>query len=241
MAKMPAEKSESGHETATRLNPSVLVQLAFCHMLAVIKVQQELITLLPQLAPRPPILPPRKDLKLERSLRKLLDELIAPCDDSLIDHPWSPPQGVLSRVRRDASRLSAEFTDSDEAFLWWEIVEEAWRAAFVIHEKRAAPTHAVISKIIDLLERVTTGLMSLLICFRKDENVVFCVLRHHLQLDQSLGYGYAATLLQRFHSRGLTGLQNFLVTNYKRRGFRELVPQINKSIGKVSDRLAALA
>lgn len=238
MAKMPRSKVADAHEAATRLTPSILIQLAFCHMLVVLRVKQQLTTLLPQLAPRPPVLPQKNDVKLKRSLSKLLDELIAPCDDSLVDHPWSPPRGILSRLRRDASRLSTEFTASDEAFVWWETVEEAWRAAFVAHDQEI-PTHVMVSKLLDLLDRVTTQMLPLLDCFRKDENVMYCLLRHHAQIDQRLGRGYAGVLLQRLHSRGLSGLQSFLITSYRRRGFRELLPQITKSIVKVTDRLVA--
>lgn len=64
--------------------------------------------------------------------------------------------------------------------------------------------------------------------FAKDENVLFFLVRHKKDFDHFLGAGFVKRLLVKTYPKGLSEAEEYLVHRYRKRGFDDLIPLIER-------------
>ncbi len=71
--------------------------------------------------------------------------------------------------------------------------------------------------------------------YRKDENVLFYLLRHGEQIDFLFNPGFLRDLFKKCYPKGgIEKAKTYIISRYKARGFTQLTPQISEYIEQIS-------
>jgi hypothetical protein len=90
-----------------------------------------------------------------------------------------------------------------------------------------------LKKIHKCMQRIERTLLRIVYCFRKDENIIFFMIRHHVQYETLFGAEYLPNFLKKCFPRGLQQVNQHLADRYLQRGFDHLIPFISSKISEI--------
>ena len=90
-----------------------------------------------------------------------------------------------------------------------------------------------LKKVIDQMKRFSKALALNLQQFSDNENVIFFLLRHQNELDKIYGKQFVFKLINKMYLKGIEGATNFLLKQYRNRGFNHFIPAIKKMISEL--------
>lgn len=182
---------------------------------------------------------------LEEDMDALIERLhnLAGCGEILYQLPWSMNRGILVKLK-DYSDLLVHNANENEAFnhihnyfhkVWLKCRQalDLLQSSNLV-EGSLADTFKKIAVIIETINqsiRSAAKLIAQMIFeFRNDENVLFFLLRHHVQLQELYGREFLFKLFTKMYPKGMDAAEEFIVKKYRKRGFNDLIPVIKKGI-----------
>ncbi len=157
---------------------------------------------------------------------------------------WNPEDGILWRLKNYSKTLSSLEDKSDPLILK---MENEANGAFLgalhsldilqqignFQEEKEQAIQKGLQKIIDPLKRFSKALALVLQKFKSNENVIFFLLRHQNELDKIYGKQFVFKLINRMHPKGIEETADFVLQQYKNRGFNHFIPAIKKKISEL--------
>lgn len=161
---------------------------------------------------------------------------------------WNQEDGILSRLKNYCADFSLQGEKDDriiskmqsyinQAFLSCiqgvdaiQLLENIDRS-----EQNIKKLYKILSKFIKemrLFSKLTAEIMRQ---FSGDENVVFFMLRHQPELDRLYGSRFVFKLINKMYPKGIAQASDFLLNQYKQRGFDHLIPTIQKKISELEE------
>lgn len=218
---------ESG-KTVHSFSPSVLAQLVLTEFLAsfdeVLLIRESLTGIAQN---KVGILPRKSKRFTLHIVQEAFSRLISPKDLLFIDHPWTPFQGPLAKLRYYARLLIPPLDSPQEALLFYEAVSSACGVAVQAIE---LANEAGALKFLKAMEQLARRLPPFIDSFYKDENVLFFLARHSERFNALYGRGFMQILFQSNHYQGTAHIRSFLLKRYEQRGFSHLAPEINAAL-----------
>ena len=196
-------------------SPTVLLQLVLHEFFCSSNTLLAIAALLPELQkPTPSVFD---------KIRSYLSTLFTQMDDRLLAHPWTPPKGSLSKLHAYAALLSIAMNGYEPAQMLNDEIAKTWQVAKMTSEKMS---HPELLKLVQAADRVAHLVPPLLDSFSRDENVIYFLVRHRETLDKLYGYGFVRQLCQKWHPKGVKGIETLLISRYQTRGFNHPVEKI---------------
>lgn len=231
MIKLQVKSPHRRQRPSPLFSPPVLVQFlldAFLSSSSAIRRVQELIPELVQ--PTAPTLPRKKGLSADHKVSEQINLLLTPTDNQLLEHPWTPLAGSLSKLRAYTALFAILWKSSEPIQKLNEEVEKAWRAAAIAPKPIS---HLDLIKLSHSLKRVERRVLPLLDVFLHDANLIYFLLRHYQRFDDCYGRGFTRRLFKKWHPQGTAGIRLFLVKSYKERGFHHLIDNIKNLMTEI--------
>lgn len=168
-------------------------------------------------------------------------ELTGSCKNSTTFFSWDNENGILARLKnycacfthlddKKSNLLASEmYFRINQAFL------NSLQSLDILRHlnSQEAYLQKSLKKIVDQMKRFSKALASLLLQFKDDENVIFFLLRHKKELDQIYGKQFVFKLINRMYPKGIEEASNFVLKQYKKRGFHHFIPVIKKKIAEL--------
>lgn len=144
--------------------------------------------------------------------------------------------GILSKLKNYCSLFAQNSEDYSKVHL--AISREANKAWLLslevldlMHDTHSGEELSdAILKIKHTLSRLKRLIAEVVLEFRKDENVLFFILRQHEKLESLHREGFTKKILQKMYPKGLKELERFMIKGYTARGFHHLLPFIRTKI-----------
>lgn len=102
-------------------------------------------------------------------------------------------------------------------------------------EQNIKKLYKILSKFIKEMRCFSKLTVEIMRQFSGDENVVFFMLRHQPELDRLYGSRFVFKLISKMFPKGITQVSDFLLSQYKQRGFDHLIPTIQKKISELEE------
>lgn len=157
---------------------------------------------------------------------------------------WNPEDGILWRLKNYCTALQSLEDKCDPLILK---MEKEVNGAFLsalhsldilqqldsFEETNRVALQKALKKIIDPMKRFSKALALVLQKFKNNENVIFFLLRHQNELDKIYGKQFVFKLINSMHPKGIEETANFVLKQYKNRGFNHFIPAIKKKISEL--------
>lgn len=170
---------------------------------------------------------------------------------------WSLDAGVLTKLKNNCTTLCDTIASEDKDLILLErYANRSWLLTLecvdILRETQQLPSDLriddpvdsetsnelqgptllckTLEKLILQMHRLARLIARLFVQFRNDENVIFFLVRHHEAFDELYGEHFVFKLIAKMYASGMDGAEDFLVSNYAKRGFEELLPFIRGKI-----------
>lgn len=178
------------------------------------------------------------------SLKANLIKLVGSSQKHLFS--WNLQDGVLTRLKNYCADFSLQGEKSDTIILKMQsYINQAFLSciqsidAIQLYENCEEPhqskLHKILSKFIKEMRCFSKLTVEIMRQFSGDENVVFFMLRHQPELDRLYGSRFVFKLISKMFPKGITQVSDFLLSQYKQRGFDHLIPTIQKKISELEE------
>jgi hypothetical protein len=239
--------SSNSVSTATQKNSSLLFQFILSEFIEAYEETRKLNLLCTgteEVLPLPPNIfcqfsGNQPDKKVQNILLKLLGE-----SRGGINHfSWEFADGLLNKMHAYCMSFDSEPFEKEIIAMqhYVEKVRFACVSALEAINKNAAERRellAAIDKITQAMQRLSKLMARMIQKFPEDENVIFFILRHRIQLDKLYGHRFVLKTINRMYSKGLSEVQQLLLKKFTRRGFENVLPMIHSLISEFDSELA---
>lgn len=213
-------------------SPTVLLQLILHEFMSIGESVFMIKSLLPELVqPSAPTLPRKKNQPVLIKIGEQLRSLLASTDDRVLDHPWTPPKGSLSKLRIYLALLVLVMKDHQFVQKLNDEVTKTWYLAKIAAENIS---HPELMKLMQSIERLVRLVPPLLDSFSHNENIIYFLARYHEAFDQLFGSDFTNRLFRKWHPQGTGGMQTLLLTRYRERRFTHLIPTIKALMAEIA-------
>lgn len=153
---------------------------------------------------------------------------------------WSPEHGSLAKLYYYASILSEA---ADNAHLNSSPLEKICRKCWVqsshLNEAIEVQRYGIVPPILEKLQKsirqIAKELMKAVTIQKRNENVLFFLLRHRSQIDAAYGENFTIRLIAGLFSNGLDEAKAYMMDKYAERGFFKIAENINDYFCKLND------
>lgn len=140
---------------------------------------------------------------------------------------WSPENGCLAKLYYYATFLNDHSISYFPSFPPLEkTCKKSWMLGShlieAIDDEKYATTEAILNKLHRNIRQIAKELVKVIILLKENENVLFFLLRHRMQLDDIYGQNFTMKLIASLFTRGLNEAQAHLIERYSSRGFEKL-------------------
>lgn len=228
-------------------NNSVLLQFILKDFFHVSEESQKLLKIVDKMKTNQSIVPVSKELELKlKDLSDHLKRLAGPSMEDPWQLPWHRDPGLLVRLQ-NYSHLFAQNTIEDRKlfFALQENFHKAWvgctqtldliRVSIYYHflGEKTTNIHQIrtnLSLLAKCIRNNTRLLIHTIYRYRKDENVIFFLVRHYHLWNELYNHRILTRLIRKIFPEGLNEVKNFLIRNYSKKGCDFLIPIIKKAI-----------
>ena len=173
----------------------------------------------------------------QKEMDSTFEKLIGPNRDFARLIVWNSRGGVLAKLKVYISIfLKHNFGEEKEMITMQHYIEKIYhscqKATEILYEDPVPITSltTAIDKATTAIHRLSKLITRLILHFREDENILFCVLRNQERFDRIYGRGYVAKQLIRIYPKGLQEAKSALCDKYKLRGFDNMLSIITSKI-----------
>lgn len=140
--------------------------------------------------------------------------------------PWSTQEGVFAKLKNYCCLL-AELNKKTDDFLV-RYSENTWLLAHQIQDAYYdnKPLTPFIEKLNRTFNKLSKQVELHFTEYRKDENVIYFVIRNHKSIDSVFGLNFTHELIEELFPKGIQEAEAFLQQRFKKRGFNHLLPKI---------------
>lgn len=170
--------------------------------------------------------------------------------DSVPHFYWNNDYGLLHKLNNYAALFSrTSSSDRDKALRIYQSISQSVLSCIHLHNLLLTlqeVDHGVwkehLPEISRQLIKLTTHIKQAIKClpsvieeYKKDENVVFFILRHRKEIETLFVKGSVKQLLEKMYSEGLSEAKKILIRRYQSRGFTQLLPIISEIIDNIQN------
>lgn len=144
------------------------------------------------------------------------------------NHRFIANEGVLNQFKHRCAELFYKESSLGSAKLY-QLADRAWLRAhqslqvFIHDFTHLSFLHSTL-QLTETVEQLKEIWREVLIHFRRDENVLFFLLRRRVELDY--GTPFMTSIFQSLYPEGRDSLESFVIEAYAKRGFQQLIPEI---------------
>lgn len=169
-----------------------------------------------------------------------LKELCGSAPHQALFFPWGSEEGILNKLRNYMHVFISLKGHSKELLEVQNIIEKGAKEAFsaleLVKEAELEKTSLYFRELIEkhlkvalrVLKKLPKIIFSLLLQFKKDENVLFFLLRFQNEFCEIYSKRALRDFFEKIHAQGLKGVNNYMVKRYTRRGFSQLAKPISE-------------
>lgn len=168
----------------------------------------------------------------KRQVEISFSKLVGSSRDYMRLFSWNFGDGLLAKLKTHCALFLQNATaDEREIIAMQHYAEKIWQAClqandlFVTEVTDRTTFLAALEKGSTAIHRLSKVIARVILQFRDDENVVFCILQHHRRLDKIFGGRFVAKLLGKMYTKGLKEAQQVISKRYLERSF-ENIPRI---------------
>lgn len=193
------------------------------------------------------------DVHLERgskvSLEKLLhitEGLVGAIAPFRNNFSWNRSHGTLTKLKNDTQLLHCCYADEvQEAAMAKKLSAKAWLLATELrditiqmlwasstYDENAMRFQKVQKKLAIALKKLGAIIAKVITSFAKNENILFCLIDRHKQIDSVYGNAFTLRLLKKM-SLTIDTTLSLLIDAYQKRGFETFIPKISAKINSM--------
>lgn len=152
--------------------------------------------------------------------------------------------GTLVKLKNYCAFFIGKVGGSEDYLM--EAAERSWicslQALDIIHHlnnqasltpKELSALGGVIEKMSHCILNIAQQFSQLIVQFRQDENILYFILRFHLELDNLYGDNFCFRLLEKMYPKGKNSVESYLCRKYTQRGFTNQIPEIKRHIAEI--------